>query len=54
MPGKFLYETWKGMNDMGDLGIDGRTILKCYLKEIGVRMWIEFYWLRIRFSGKLL
>jgi hypothetical protein len=36
---------------LGDLGSDGKTILKWIKKEQDVRMWIEFIWLRIEFSG---
>ena len=32
---------------MGDLDIDGRIILKCILRKLGVKVWAEFMWLII-------
>jgi hypothetical protein len=32
---------------LGDVGVDGRTILKLSLKEKVVRLWTGFSWLRI-------
>jgi hypothetical protein len=38
---------------MGDLVVEGRIILQLILRKQGIRMWIEFNWLRIGFSGRL-
>jgi hypothetical protein len=38
----------------GDLGLDGRIILNCILKEYSLGVWIGFFWVRIDSSGGLL
>jgi hypothetical protein len=38
----------------GHLRLEGRIILKCFLKKLGVTLWIGFIWLRIEFNGVLL
>jgi hypothetical protein len=44
----------KGRDNLRDLGVDGRIILKCMLKKKGVRVWAGFIWLRTGTSGGLL
>jgi hypothetical protein len=36
-----------GRDYLGDLGVDGRVILKWILNTINVRMWTRFGWLRM-------
>jgi hypothetical protein len=38
----------------GDLGVDGRIILKLILRKQSWRVWIGFIWLRIGTAGGLL
>jgi len=38
----------------GELGVDGKVILKWFLQKQGEKVWTEFIWLRIRTSGGLL
>jgi hypothetical protein len=40
-----LTSKWR-RDHLGDLGIDGRIILKLSLKKLGMKMWTEFVWLR--------
>jgi hypothetical protein len=37
-----LFLEADGRDHSRDLNIDGRIILKCFLKKQGVKMWIEF------------
>jgi hypothetical protein len=37
----------KGRDYLGDLGRDGKIILKWILKIWSVRMWAEFIWVRV-------
>jgi hypothetical protein len=48
---KFWSENPKGGEDSGDLGVDGRIILKW---KQGEKVWIVFLWLRTGTSGGLL
>jgi hypothetical protein len=41
----------KDRDQLGDLGVDERIILKCILKKLGVRLLNVFIWLRIETSG---
>jgi hypothetical protein len=38
---------------LGELGIDGRIILKWILKKENVKVWTDFMWLRIGASGRI-
>jgi len=49
---KILYA--KPEENLGDLGMDGKKVLKWTLKKEGVRVWAGFKWFRIGPSGKLL
>jgi hypothetical protein len=51
---KFLSENPKGRDHSEDLGVDGRSILKCILGKVGGKVWTGFIWLRIGISGGLL
>jgi hypothetical protein len=35
----------KGKNQLEDMGIDGKTVLKMDLNKQSVRVWTEFNWL---------
>jgi hypothetical protein len=50
---KLQTESLTGKHHFGDLSPD-RIILKCILKEQGVRVWTAFIWVRIWTSGGLL
>jgi hypothetical protein len=39
---KFWSENVKGSDHMGDLGLDGKIILKCILKKWDGRAWTGF------------
>jgi hypothetical protein len=41
-------------DNLGNLGIGRRIILKWSLKKQGMNMYIGFFWVRIRSSGRLL
>jgi hypothetical protein len=48
----FQSKNLKGSDHLGDLGMDGSTILKCTdLLKIYVRMQTGFIYLKTRFSG---
>ena len=36
---------------LGDLGVDGRTILRCIFRKCYVGLWTESIWLRIGTGG---
>jgi hypothetical protein len=42
----------KGKDHSEILGIDGKTILKCILREKSVKVWTGFIWHRISFNGR--
>lgn len=44
---KFCAENLKRRHNLGDIDIDDRIILKMHLRKIGMRVWTEFYLLRI-------
>lgn len=37
-------------NSSEELGVEKMTILRCIVKRQGVRLWIEFIWLRTGYS----
>jgi hypothetical protein len=41
---QILLEILNGTDHSEDLGIHGRTVLKCILRDSGWRMWIGFIW----------
>ena len=43
----------KERDHLEDLHMDGRIILKLILRDYNGRMWTEFSWLRIGYSGGL-
>jgi hypothetical protein len=45
---KFYPENLRGIDRLGDLGVDGRIILKCILKDSSSSVRTVFSWLRIR------
>jgi hypothetical protein len=47
-----MRENLKGIDHFGDLGVNGRIILKLIL--INCKAWIAFSWLKIGSSGRLL
>jgi hypothetical protein len=51
---RILVENLKARIHLEDLGIDGRIILKWFLKKRGARMWTRFIWLGIRSSDGFL
>jgi hypothetical protein len=51
---KFLLETLKGTDHLGDVGIEGSIILKWILKKQVVRVYSGLNWLSIESSGGML
>jgi hypothetical protein len=51
---RFWSENLKGRNNVVDLGIDGRIILKLILGKDGRKVWTGFFWLRTGTGGGLL
>jgi hypothetical protein len=47
----FIYLFLRG--DLGDVGLDGRIIIKSMLKKYGVRIWTVFIWLGIGAHGRI-
>jgi hypothetical protein len=47
-------ENLKEKVHVGDIDVDGRTLLRFILKEMDVRMWTEMNCLMISFGGRLL
>jgi hypothetical protein len=52
MYAKFWNENWS--THLGELGIDGRTLLNIILRKENGRVWTEYIWLRTGTSGRLL
>jgi len=50
---EFWWGNLKERDHLEDLHIDGRVILKSILKKCNGRMWPEFSWLRLGYSGVL-
>jgi hypothetical protein len=50
---RFWLENLMGRNHLGDMGRDGRIILRLILWESCVRVWAEFIWLGTWSSGRL-
>jgi hypothetical protein len=46
-------ENPKGRHCLGDLGVDGRIMLKCILKKWVMSKWTVLIWLRIKSNDKL-
>jgi hypothetical protein len=46
---KFCLESLRGRDQLEDLGIDEKIILKFILGKQGWRMWIGFTWLTVGF-----
>jgi hypothetical protein len=51
---KFMFESPKVRVPFRSLDVGGRTILKCMLKKLAVRLGTGFMCLRIGTSGELL
>jgi hypothetical protein len=47
----FCITRLKGRNNLGELGVDSRIILKCISQKHGIMMWNEFVWLKNESSG---
>ena len=45
---RFLWGELRERDHLEDLGVDGRMILKCILKNWDGEAWISFIWLRRR------
>jgi hypothetical protein len=54
MHGVFWLESLKGRDILGDLGIDGKTILKWILGKYDRKLWAGFIWIRKGTRGWLL
>jgi hypothetical protein len=48
---KFCLTSLKGMHHSEDLGVDGRIILKCILRQQVLGVQIGFIWLKIVTGG---
>jgi hypothetical protein len=48
---RVLVEKPDGKNHLGDIGIDGRIILKLFLGKVDGGAWTGLIWLRMRTSG---
>jgi hypothetical protein len=48
------YRIFIGRDNLEDVDLDGRIILKYIFKKWGVKLWIEFIRFRIESSGGLL
>jgi hypothetical protein len=44
----------KGKNNLADLGVDGKKILRCICRQWDVGLWIGSSWLRIGTGDRLL
>jgi hypothetical protein len=51
---KILVKNLHGRDHLEDSGMDGRIILICILKKLGIRVWTGFNWLRIGSRGRQL
>jgi len=51
---RILVGKSEGMKQLGRPGIDGRLILKGFIRKQGVRVWIGFIWLKLGYCGGLL
>jgi hypothetical protein len=51
---RILVGELEGKDNLEDLGIDGRIILRWSLEKWGLKVWTGFIWLRIQTSGGLL
>lgn len=50
----FGWKSQRKRNNLEDLGIAGRRILKWIEMKSGLGVWMRFIWLRIRSSGRFL
>ena len=51
---KVLVGKPEEIDHLGDVGVDGRVILKSILKKSFARTWIGLVWLRIGTGGRLM
>lgn len=49
--GNFDHKT-SGKPSLGDLGLNGRIILKLIVEKYGVKLWIGVNWLRTGSNGR--